>query len=81
MVIFGQLHGCGVASIVYKFFDRKTQAAAVGSLLDHTNLANKLEKTKFKKRKIAPASFDQIWSTDLRIFQHKLVIGTLNQLL
>ena len=61
-------HSCGVASIVYKFFDEKTKAAAVGSsFMDQTNLGNKLQK-KLKKRKTAPAFFDKIWRTDLRIF-------------
>ena len=59
-----------LATMVYKFFDRKVQ----GSGLNSTNedLANELHKRiirNFKRRKVIPVSVDNIWGADLADMQ------------
>ena len=54
----------GLASMVYKFFNKKSKG---GSILNK-QLANELHKPlirKFKKRKVYPSFKDNIWGVDL----------------
>ena len=59
----------GLASMVYKFFDKKTS----GSSIQNVNISNKelteeLHKRiirNFKKRKVHPSFIDNIWGADL----------------
>ena len=61
----------GLASMVYKFFDKKSSGSGVKTH-KNTQLANELHKTiirKFPKRKVIPGSFDNIWGADLADMQ------------
>ena len=67
-------HQRGLASMVYKFFDKKSEVSGVNTKLAPQNqqLAEKLHKPiikKFKKRKIHAAFKDNIWSADLADMQ------------
>ena len=67
-------HQRGLASMVYKFFDKKSEVSGVNTKLAPQNqqLAEKLYKPiikKFKKRKIHAAFKDNIWSADLADMQ------------
>ena len=58
----------GLASMVYKFFDKKSK----GSGLKNQQLANELHKPiiiKFKKRKVYSSFKDNIWRADLADMQ------------
>ena len=58
----------GLASMVYKLFDRKSK----GSGLENTQLANELHKPiikKFKRRKVYSSFKDNIWGVDLADMQ------------
>ena len=60
----------GLASMVYKFFDKKSKGSGVNTKLAPQNqqLAEELHKSiirKFQKRKIHAAFKDNIWGTDL----------------
>ena len=58
----------GLASMVYKFFDKKSK----GSGLKNQQLADELHKPiirKFKKRKVYSSFKDNIWSVDLADLQ------------
>ena len=71
----------GLASMVYKFFDKKTSGGAATlankSAIENENMSNKelaeeLHKTiirKFKKRKVDSTFIDNIWSADLADMQ------------
>ena len=70
----------GLASIVYKFFDKKTKGSgdtlanesAIKSITQNEQLAEELHKpiiTKFKKRKVYSAFKDNIWAADLADMQ------------
>ena len=58
----------GLASMVYKFFDKKTAGSGVKSILQNEQLADELHKPiirKFKKRKVYLALKDNNWAADL----------------
>ena len=64
----------GLASMVYKFFDKKSKGSGVNTKLAPQNqqLAEELHKSiirKFQKRKIHAAFKDNIWGTDLADIQ------------
>ena len=57
----------GLASMVYKFFDKKSSGSGITNELNY-QLANELHKQiikKFKKRKVYSSFKDNIWSVDL----------------
>ena len=63
----------GLASIVYKFFDKKSMGSGVKKLKDSSSiLADELHKPvikKFNKRKVYPQFKDNIWGIDLADMQ------------
>ena len=62
----------GLASMVYKFFDKKTAGSGVKSKPQNEQLAEKLHKPiikKFKKRKMYSSFKDNIWGADLADMQ------------
>ena len=59
----------GLASMVYKFFDKKSKGA---SIKENQQLANELHKPiirKFKKRTVHSSFKDNIWGVDLADMQ------------
>ena len=61
----------GLASIVYKFFDKKPKGSGITNE-SNNQLANKLHKPfikKFKKRKVYPSFKDNIWGVYLADMQ------------
>ena len=57
----------GLASMVYKFFDKKTKGSVIKSIPQNEQLAEELHKPiiiKFKKRKVHSAFKDNIWGAD-----------------
>ena len=61
-------HQRGLASMVYKFFDKKTAGTGIKSILQNEQLAEEPHKPiirKFKKRKVYSAFKDNIWGADL----------------
>ena len=62
----------GVASMVYKFFDKKTAGGGIKSMSENDQLAQELRKPiiiKFKKRKVHSVFKDNIWIADLADMQ------------
>ena len=62
----------GLASMVYKFFDKKNAVSGVKSMPQNEQLAEELHKPiirKFKKRKVYSAFKDNIWGADLADMQ------------
>ena len=62
----------GVASMVYKFVDKKTSGCSIKSENISNKLAEELHKpivTKFKKRKVHSPFIDNIWGADLADMQ------------
>ena len=62
----------GLASMVYKSFDKKTAVSSVKSILQNEQLAGELHKPiirKFRKRKVYSAFKDNIWGADLADMQ------------
>ena len=63
----------GLASMVYKFFDKKSQGRGlVNNNKENVQLANELHKPiirKFKKRKVYSSFRDNIWGVDLADMQ------------
>ena len=63
----------GLASIVYKFFDKKSKGAGIKyKIKENQQSANKLHKpiiAKFKRRKVYVSSFDLTWGWDLTDMQ------------
>ena len=62
----------GLASIVYKFFDKKSQGSGLVSNKKNIQLADELHKPiirKFKKRKLHSLFRDNIWGVDLADMQ------------
>ena len=58
----------GLASMVYKLFDKKSQGKGLTNNKENVQLANELHKPiskKLKKRKVYPSFRDNIWSIDL----------------
>ena len=57
----------GLASMVYKSFDKKTVGSGIHSMQQKEQLAEELHKPiirKFKKRKVHSAFEDNIWGAD-----------------
>ena len=57
----------GLASMVYKYFDKKSKGSSV-AMLENERLANELHKPiigKFEKRKVYSSFKDNIWGDDL----------------
>ena len=62
----------GLASMVYKFFDKKSQGKGLANNKENVQLANELHKPiikKFKKRKVHSSFKDNIWGEDLADMQ------------
>ena len=62
----------GLASMVYKFFDEKSQGSGLLSNKENIQLANELHKPiirKFNKRKVHSSFKDNIWGADLADMQ------------
>ena len=58
----------GLASMVYKFFDKKSSGSGITTIKPNYQLANELQKPiirKFKKRKNYSSFRDNIWGVDL----------------
>ena len=59
----------GLASMVYKFFDKKTKGTGIeNEIQENQQLANEFDKAiirKFKKRKVYSSFKDNIWVVDL----------------
>ena len=59
----------GLASMVYKFFDKKSKGCGIkNEIKENKQLANELHEpiiTKFKKRKVHYSFKDNIWGADL----------------
>ena len=60
---------CGLASVVYKFFDKKTSGWGIkNENISNKQLAEELNEpisSKFNKRKVHSPFIDQIWGRDL----------------
>ena len=63
----------GLASMVYKFFDKKSKGAPIkNQIKENHQLANEIHKTMirtFKKRKVYSSFKDNIWGVDLADMQ------------
>ena len=62
----------GLASMVYKFFDKKSKGSGAKHIPQNQQLAEELHKPvirKFKKRKVYSAFKDNIWAADLADMQ------------
>ena len=62
----------GLASMVYKFFDKKSQGSGVANNNENIQLAEELHKPiirKFGKRKVYSSFRDNIWGVDLADMQ------------
>ena len=62
----------GLASMVYKFFDKKSQGKGLANNKENMQLANELHKPiirKFNKRKVYSSFRDNIWGVDLADIQ------------
>ena len=69
----------GLASMVYKFLDKKSQGSRLRSNKENIQLADELHKPiikKFKKRKVYSSFRDNIWSADLADMQ---LLSTFNK--
>ena len=62
----------GLASMVYKFFDKKSEGSRIVNNKENIQLADELHKPiirKFKKRKVYSSFRDNIWGADLADMQ------------
>ena len=62
----------GLASMVYKFFDKKSQGNGLANNKENIQLADELHKPiirKFRKRKVYSSFRDNIWGVDLADMQ------------
>ena len=62
----------GLASMVYKFFDKRSKGSGFANNKENIRLADELHKsiiTKFKERKVYSSFRDNIWSVDLADMQ------------
>ena len=62
----------GLASTVYKYFDKNTEGSGIKSMPQNEQLAEELHKhiiSKFKKRRVYSRFKDNIWGTDLADIQ------------
>ena len=58
----------GLASMVYKFFDKESRRNGIAAIEPNYQLANELHKSiikKFKKKKVYSSFRDNIWGVDL----------------
>ena len=65
-------HQRGLASMVYKCFDKKSQGKGLANNKENVQLANELHKPiikKFNKRKVYSSFKDNIWGVDLADMQ------------
>ena len=65
-------HQRGLASMVYKFFDKKSSGGMIANNNENIQLADELHKPiirKFKKRKVYSSFRDKIWGADLADMQ------------
>ena len=65
-------HQRGLASMVYKFFDKKNAGSGIKSMPQNEQLVEELHKPiirKFKKRKVYSTFKDNIWVADLADMQ------------
>ena len=63
---------CGLASIVYNFFDKKASGGIKNEIMSNKELAEELHKPiirKFEKRKVHSPFIDNIWGADLADIQ------------
>ena len=61
----------GLASIVYKFFDKKSSGSGLGNNNENIQLTNELHKPiikKINKRKLYSSFKDNIWGVDMQVF-------------
>ena len=61
-----------LASMVYKFFDKKTAGSVIKSIPQNEQLSEELHKSiirKFKKRKVYSTFKDNVWGADLANMQ------------
>ena len=62
----------GLASLIYKFFNKQTASSGVNSIAQNEKLADEIYKPiirKFEKRKVHSAFKDNIWAADLADMQ------------
>ena len=62
----------GLASMIYKFFDKKSKGSGIVTNKPNYQLANELHKPiirKFKKRKVYSSFRDNIWGVNLADMQ------------
>ena len=62
----------GLASMVYKFFDKKSSGSGVAAIEPNYQLANELHRQiirKFKRRKVYSSFRDNSWGVDLADMQ------------
>ena len=62
----------GLASMVYKFFDKKSEGSRIANHKENIQLTDELHKPiirKFKKRKVYSSFRDNIWGVDLADMQ------------
>ena len=62
----------GLASMVYKFFDKKSQGSGLANNNENVQLANELHKPiikKFNKRNVYSSFKDKLWGVDLADMQ------------
>ena len=62
----------GLASMLYKFFDKKSSGSGLANNKENIQLANELHKPiikKFNKRKVYSSFKDNIWGVDLADMQ------------
>ena len=62
----------GLASMVYKFFDKKSEGSGIVNTKENMQLAEELHKPiikKLKKRKVYSSFRDNIWGVDLTDMQ------------
>ena len=62
----------GLASVVYKFFDKKSQGSGLASNKENVQLANELHKPiikRFTKKKVYSSFKDNIWGVELADMQ------------
>ena len=67
----------GLASIVYKFFDKKSEGSGIVDNKENIQLAGELHKLiirKFEKRKVYSSFRDNIWGADLADLQFRLLL-------
>ena len=62
----------GLASMVYKFFDKKSQGSGAANNKENTQLPDELHKPiirRFKKTKVYSSFRDNIWAANLAVIE------------